>query len=107
MEENRTLLGISEQLEEIKNLVQLLARDAIKKDLEEIITTDERKKFWALCDGFNTTGDIATKSGVTIRSVQRVLKDLQDANLIDVEKRGTPKRVYDYVPKSWRMKNVE
>ena len=105
MEDSRTL-EISEQLEDIKRLLLVMARDSIKKDLDEIITTHEKRKVWALCDGINTTNEISQKAGISMRYVQIIVKELQNADLISLEKRGIPKRVFDYVPKNWRMKNV-
>ncbi len=98
---------VSKQLGEIKQLLLVMARNDIQNELEAIITTDEKKKIWALCDGINTTNEISTKAKVSIRYVQLIIKDLQNASLISVEKRGIPKRVFDYVPKNWRIKNVE
>jgi len=98
---------MSKQLGEIKQLLLVMARGDIQKELETIITTDEKKKIWALCDGINTTTEISNKAKVSIRYVQVIIKDLQNANLVSVEKRGIPKRVFDYVPKNWRVKNVE
>lgn len=98
---------ISEQLGEIKQLLLVMARGDIQNELETIITTDEKKKIWALCDGINTTNEISNKAKVSIRYVQIIIKDLQNVNLISVEKRSIPKRVFDYVPKNWGVKNVE
>lgn len=105
-EEKRTLEHIAMELGDIKRLLLIMARDAIRKDLEPIITTDERKRIWALCDGLNTTTEISQKAGITPRLVQMVVKELQNEDLVFVEKRGTPKRTFDYVPKTWRIKNV-
>ncbi len=106
-EEKRTLEHIAIELGDIKRLLLILARDAIRKDLEPIITTDERKRIWALCDGMNTTSEIAEQARITPRLVQMVVKELQEEDLVSIEKRGIPKRTFDYVPKTWRMRNVQ
>jgi len=107
MEESRTLEYISEQLGEIRQLLLIMARESITKDLDNIITTNEKRKVWAYCDGLNSTNEISQKAGVSMRYVQVIVKELQDSNLVSIEKRGTPKRVFDFIPKTWGLKNVQ
>ncbi len=106
MEESRTLEYISEQLGEIRHLLLIIARDTITKDLDDIITTNEKRKVWSYCDGLNSTAEISQKAGVSMRYVQAIVKELQNSNLISIEKRGTPKRVFDFVPNTWGLKNA-
>lgn len=98
------LVPIYQELTKIRKLLELLAKDSIKGELERITTTDERKKVWALCDGNNTTSEIAQKVTISLRAVQIALKELQEAGLITTGRRGYPKRAYDYVPPGWEIR---
>jgi len=96
------LLKILEEISKIRQLVEILAIDALKRDLEKVATTNERKKIWALCNGSLSTEEIAKKVNVTTRAVQIFVKELQKLDLIEFERRGYPKRKVDYVPPEWR-----
>lgn len=89
---------IYEELLKIRQLLERLARRSLKEDLESIASTNERKRIWALCDGLISTTEIASKVGVSQRAVQIFINELQVKDLITIEKRGYPKRKYDYVP---------
>jgi hypothetical protein len=95
------LVPIYEEIVKIRELLQLLASDKIKGQVERLASTDERKRVWTLCDGTNSTSEIADKVAISLRAVQIFLKELQDAGLIVIERRGYPKRVFDYVPPGW------
>jgi len=97
------LIPLYEELVRIRGLLQILASDKIKEQVEQLATTDERKKVWALCDGTNNTSEIAEKVKISIRAVQIFLKELQDAGLVITERRGYPKRAFDYVPPGWTV----
>jgi predicted ArsR family transcriptional regulator len=94
---------IYEELIKIRELLERLARKELKEDLEKVATTKERRKIWALCDGMTSTSEIATKAGVSQRAVQIFLNELQARDLITFEKRGYPKRKYDYIPSDWEV----
>lgn len=93
---------IYEELIKIRELLERLARRSLKEDLESIATTNERKRIWTLCDGLNSTTEIASKVGVSQRTVQIFINELHDRDLIAIGKRGYPKRKYDYVPSDFR-----
>ena len=93
-----------DELSRIRQLLLLLARKALKEELEKVATTDERKRIWALCDGFRSTEEIAKKVGLSLRAVQIFIKELRDRDLIVIEKRGYPKRRFDYIPSNWNVK---
>jgi len=97
------LLEIYNEIVKMRRLQEIGHRDALKKELESILTTEERKRIWALSDGFTDTNTIAQRTGLSRRAVQIALRELQDADLITVERRGYPKRNFDYVPPSWRI----
>lgn len=97
---------VYDELTTVRHLLEILMRSYLKKDIESIATTMERRKVYTLIDGFSSTEEIAQKAGVTQRAVQFMIKDLSDAGLVSVEKRGYPKRVFDYIPSEWRVNNV-
>ena len=97
------LTKLLEEISTIRQLLEMLARKALKEELERLATTNERKKIWALCDGLRSTKEIAEEVGITQRTVQRFIKELQEADLIIIEKRGYPKRRFNYVPSDWKI----
>jgi len=103
MVQEESMVKLYEEITKIRQLLELLARDSIKRELEQVATSDERKKVWALCNGFLSTTDISQKVAISQRAIQIFLKELQDADLITVEKRGYPKRKFDYVPSGWEV----
>lgn len=92
---------IYEELIKIRNLLERIAGSEIHKDLENVATTNQRKRMWSLFNGINSTTEIATNVGVSQRAVQIFVKDLQSKDLVVTERRGYPKRKFDYVPSSW------
>lgn len=96
-----SLLEIYGELIKIRQLLELLARDSIIGSVEQVATTNERKKVWVLCTGSNSTTKISEKVAISQRAVQIFLKELQEADLITIERRGYPKRKFDYVPSGW------
>lgn len=97
-------LRIHEEIVKIRQLLEMTVKDKIEKELEKILTTNERKMVWALSDGFTDTKTIAEKAGISKRAVQQTAKDLQLADLIVIEKRGFPRRKFDHVPSDWMPK---
>ena len=104
--EQQLLEKVYEELTTVRHLLEILLRSYLKKDIETIATTTERRKVYTLIDGFSGTEEIAQKAGVTQRTVQLIIKDLLDAGLVMMERRGYPKRIFDYVPHEWRSNNV-
>lgn len=91
---------------EIRQIVLLNARENIKKELDELATTDERKLIWGLLDGLTLTTDIAKQVGVSVRAVQIFVSQLEEKDFVITEKRGYPKRRLDYIPSDWQLKDV-
>jgi len=106
MEEQIILERIYDELVKVRYLLEIAIRSELKKEIEKIVTTDERRKIYALLDGFSNTEEISKKAGVSQRAVQLLVKELVDAGFVVVEKRGYPKRVFDYIPPEWRVSNV-
>lgn len=90
----------------VRHLLEFLSRAELKKDIETVITTEERRKIYSMLDGLSSTDQIATQAGVSQRAVQIAVKDLTNAGLVVVEKRGYPKRIFDYVPSEWGIESV-
>jgi len=102
----KTILGLYDEIVKIRQLLEIVVKDNLKKELEKILTTKERQYVWALSDGEIDTKTMADKIGMTQRSVQRTIESLQNVDFVIVEKRGYPKRKFDYVPPEWKM-NME
>jgi DNA-binding transcriptional ArsR family regulator len=105
-EEQKVLEELYGEMVKVRRLLEIVVRDQLKKWLEQSLTTEERRKIYFLMDGISGTEEIAQKAGVSRRSVQLVMKDLLDAGLISLEKRGYPRRIFDYIPSEWRIQNV-
>ena len=101
MIDEKSFMKLLDELTNIRQLVEMLARDALRKELENVATTDDRKRIWALCDGSLSTDKIAREVNITQRTVQIFVKALQDADLVVKERRGYPKRRFDYIPSDW------
>ena len=95
---------VYEELLKIRGLLEILARGELKNDLEGVATTPERRKIWTLCDGLTSTDEVAKEARITRRAVQTFINELQQRDLITVEKRGYPKRKYDYIPSDWKVR---
>lgn len=98
----KTLMSLYEEIVKIRQLLEITVKDNIKKELERILTTKKRKMVWALSDGFTDTQTIAEQAGISQRAVQITVRDLQNADFLVLERRGFPKRKFDYVPLEWR-----
>lgn len=95
---------VSDELAELKKILKILTlahSDAIEGTLSKIATTDERKQIWVLVDGNLMSKDIADRVGITEDAVNKFLRVLQRAELIDNPPRKPPRRLIDYVPPSW------
>jgi len=104
--EQNLLEEVHGELVKVRHLLEILVREELKKSLEELLTTQERRKIYAIMDGLSGTEEIAQKVGVSQRSVQLLVKDLSDAGLVSLGRRGHPRRTFDYVPSEWRIQNV-
>ncbi len=96
--------ALFEEILKIRQLLEILARDALKRELEKYATTVQRRKIWALCNGLLSTEEIARRVGVTTRAVQIFLEELRKTDLVTFIKRGYPKRRFEFVPAEWKIK---
>ena len=95
MNDKINITKMLDEITKIRQLIEILARDKLKDEIERIATTESRKKMWNLIDGLKSTSDLAEEVGISQRAVQMFIKDLQEVDLIEVEKRGYPKRKFD------------
>jgi hypothetical protein len=102
---NETLNELTAEVKMIRSLLERLSRDMLKHDLEAVATTKDRRIIWTYLDGLNSTDEISKKTEVSQRTVQLFVKELLDADLVIIEKRGYPRRKIDYIPSSWRVEN--
>ena len=100
----KMLMSLYDEIVKIRQLLEMAVKNDLMKELEKVLTTKERRMIWALCDGFADTKTIAKKTGISVRAVQVTVKELQEADLLVVERRGFPKRKFDYVPFEWEPK---
>jgi len=102
-----TYLGveaITDELDELKKISKILTLINAKQlddELSKYATTDDRKRIWILIDGHSLSKDIAQSIGITQRGVDKFLKALELAGLIDNPWGKAPKKLLDYVPSSW------
>lgn len=96
------IMEVLDELSKIRQLLEILTEDALRKKLEKVATTKERKKMWRLFDGTLSTEEIAKKVNVTQRAVQIFIRELKEMGLVSIEKRGYPKRRFDYIPADWK-----
>jgi DNA-binding transcriptional ArsR family regulator len=101
----RVLEKLYFEVTNVRRLLEFIARSELKKSIEMVVTTEERRKVYCLLDGLASTEQIAQKAGVSQRAVQLEVKDLTNAGLIVTEKRGFPKRIFDYIPSEWGVDN--
>lgn len=95
---------MSDELAELKKISKILTlahSNAIEGALSKIATTDERKQIWVLIDGNLMSKDIADRIGITKDAVNKFLRMLQRAELIENPPRKPPRRLIDYIPPSW------
>jgi hypothetical protein len=89
------------ELRKISKILLLANAKTLENELSKYATTDERKKIWVLIDGNKLSKDIAVSIGITRRGVDKFLKVLEKANLVESPYGKPPKRILDYVPASW------
>lgn len=89
------------ELKKISKILILANAKAIESELSKYATTDERKIVWVLMDGKRKSKDIAKSIEISTRAVDRFLKILESAELIENPWGKAPKRLLDYVPPSW------
>lgn len=98
------LRRISTNLDSIREHTRRLARSSYKEDLEKVASTPQRQEMWRLCNGTLSTEDIASRIGVSTRTVQYFVEEAERMGLVKSYRRGYPKRNEDFdeIPSEWR-----
>ena len=81
------LLG-KQILAELKLLTSATKATALIRFQQEFLTTDQQRLIFESFDGERDSQAIARDTGIPLRSIQRLIKDLQEKDLIDFGKRG-------------------
>lgn len=89
------------ELKNISKILTLVNAEKLEDELSKYATTDERKKIWILIDGQNMSKEIGESIGFTEDGVNKFLKTLKLAGLIENPRKQPPKKLLDYVPPSW------
>lgn len=97
------LKEINEHVRAIRVLTEIQLRGPVKNELSRLASSNDRKRIWILCDGATTTAEIAKRVGVTRRAVQYFVQDGLKSGLLDVDKRGYPRRTVDWIPPDWEL----
>ena len=95
---------MGEELSELRKISKILIlanSKAIETELSKYATSDERKKIWVLINGERMSKDIAQLIGVTVRTVDKFLNILANAELIVNPWGKPPEKTIDYVPPTW------
>ena len=89
------------RLKKISKILILANAGLIENELSRYATTDDRKRIWILIDGQRMSKEIAESIGITQRSVDRFLKALAIAELIENPRGKPPEKIIEYVPPTW------
>jgi transposase len=101
---NKEKANSDKRLQEIGRYVKLVAGCVAMQQVEKLVSTDERKAIWFLCSGKFTREEIASESGVSLRTVTTFIDMAKTFGLLEEEKAkgGHPRRVIDYCPTEWK-----
>jgi|Deesub1362A_J573_1020465.scaffolds.fasta_scaffold00078_12 predicted transcriptional regulator len=92
---------ILDEIRKISKMLSLVFGETLEKELSKFCNTDNRKKIWVLIDGKRMTKDIANELGVTARAVDKFLKQMANAGLVENPWGKPPRKIIEYVPPSW------
>jgi len=98
-----------ESLFQTAKFMKLVAGSTAISLTEKIVSTVDREIIWFLCEGELTRDQIASKSGIKIRTVSDFIDRCKNIGLLEEEKEkgGHPKRVIDYVSDEWKQRARE
>ena len=86
----------------VRQILEIQARPQLVKVIETVASTPERKELWRLSKGDMDYKQMAKQIGVTVQSVYNFINDGQEKGVMEMEKRGFPKRRIDYIPLGWK-----
>lgn len=96
-----TITDELDELKKISKILTLINAKQLEDELSKYATTDDRKRIWILIDGQNMSKDICDAMGFTEDGVNKFLKILKLAGLVENPRKQPPKKLLDYVPPSW------
>lgn len=85
---NELILLGKQILSELQLLTSSTKAAALVRFQKEFLTTNQQRLIFDAFDGERSSQAIAEDTGISLRSIQRLTKDLQDKDLIDFGKRG-------------------
>lgn len=85
---NELILLGKQILAELQLLTSSTKATALIRFQQEFLTTTQQRLIFEAFDGERDSQTIAEDTGITLRSIQRLIKELQEKDLIDFEKRG-------------------
>ena len=84
-----TLILLGKQiLAELQLLTSSIKANALVRFQNEFLATEQQRKIYDAFDGERDSQAIANDTGIVLRSIQRLIKDLQEKDLIDFAKRS-------------------
>jgi len=95
------------ELRAIKRTLSIAHSEKIDDYLNEVITSENRRKMWIAINGERMPNDIAEEVGVSAMAVSRFLKSVIDANLVEYAKGYPPMKIIDHVPSKWLITTEE
>lgn len=88
----REMLAILKQIRDEVSLITVpLKVNAINSFYQEFLSTDQRKNMYELFNGERDVMEISKEVNCSPRNVQILIKELEDKDLIDIEKIGKGK----------------
>ena len=99
-EKNTDFKHIEKEISEIKCILLLSNHDLIEKNLEKLISTNDRKLMWIYLDGEKTQEEIAKLVGITQASVSYFISYGKELGIID-DSEGLAKRTVNIIPRKW------
>lgn len=95
------------ELRAIKRTLNIAHSEKIDEYLNEVITSEIRRKMWISINGERMPNDIAKVVGVSAMAVSLFLKAVSDVNLVAYVKGNPPMKIIDHVPSDWLSANDE
>ncbi len=94
---------ILKELQSIKRILTLSFEDKLEHAIHSFASTDLRKKLWVLSTGEYSYANMAEFLKTTPRNVQYFISEGTEKGLLELPKRGFPKRAIDFIP-NWGIK---
>lgn len=92
---------ILRELRKISKIPLLANSTSVERELEKVVSTEDKKRMWVLIDGKRMPKDIANDGKVSERAVNYFLTAASAAEVVDYTKGKPPRRTLDYIPPAW------